>query len=211
MSQLTRYGFVLLLGAGILAAVGSDASARQRLIGRRRCDNCCGSALAPDNGLSPAPVTAGNPAPSPPPPAAVENPSPSDKPLAAAEPKAEPEPLPKDVTKIAKEDLLKKTPNFFFYDYQFEPEPGKRYWLRVSDEYFIERYPSGLETRFDILGRGKVEASDGTVVARVVDGKHDGFQVFISDRTLEARSIYFRLPTVNEGKWVLLGEMKSVE
>jgi hypothetical protein len=208
MTRLYRYGFVLILAAGMLVVTGGDVMARFRLFGRRRSD--CGSvAVAPVDQKSTAPAAATPLAPTPPapPPAVAEIPSPSDKPLVK-----EKAPLPKDVTEITKEDLLKRTPNFFAYDYAFEPEPGKRYWLRVSDEFFIERYPSGKETRLDILGRSKIEDATGTVVGRVAeDGKHDGFQVFISDRTLEARPLYFRLPSVNDGKWVLLGEMKSVE
>lgn len=206
MTRLNRFSFVLLVAAGTLVILSPDVSARCRLLGRRSCDNCCGEIpTAVMRSLPAAPPIVDNPAPQTPK-AVVEGLSPSDKPLAKVEP------LPEDVTKIAKEDLLKKTPNFFAYDYNFEPEPGKRYWLRVSEDYFLERYPSGMETRFDILGRGKIDETAGTVVARVTaDGKHDGFQVFISDRTLEARPIYFRLPIVNEGKWVLLGEMKSVE
>ena len=205
MSRFYRYVFVLLIAAGTLVALSTEVSARLRLLGRRRCNNCCGETLAAANpALPPTPPIVANP---PSPPAAIEAPSPSDKPTPVEKPA-----LPEDVTKITKEDLLKKTPNFFAYDYNFEPEPGKRYWLRVSDDYFLERYPSGKETRFDILGRSKIEDTAGTVVARIAaDGKHDGFQVFISDRTLEARPIFFRLPSVNEGKWVLLGEMKSVE
>ena len=204
MTRLYRYGFVLILAAGMLVVTGGDVSARFRLFGRRRGD-CGAVAVAPVDQKSLAPAAATSP-PTPPP-AVAETPSPSDKPLVK-----EKAPLPKDVTEITKEDLLKRTPNFFAYDYAFEPEPGKRYWLRVSEEYFIERYPSGKETRFDILGRSKIEDAAGTVVARVAeDGKHDGFQVFISDRALEARPLHFRLPSVNDGKWVLLGEMKSVE
>lgn len=208
MAQLFRYGFVIVIAAGILAVLSGDVNARFRLLGRRQAGGCCGSAaVAVEQSIPAAPSAAVSPPLPPPPVAAVEGPSPSDKAPAPEKP-----PLPADVTKITKEDLLKKTPNFFAYDYNFEPEPGKRYWLRVSDDYFLERYPSGTETRFDILGRGKMDETAGTVVARVIaDGKHDGFQVFISDRTLEARPIYFRLPSVNDGKWVLLGEMKSVE
>ena len=206
MSRHYRYLFVLLMAAGILAGLTTDVCARFRLLGRRRCEPCGGAVLTSSDAGLPTPPAGANPAP-PPPVAAVEAPSPSDKPLAEAKPA-----LPEDVTKITKEDLLKLTPNFFAYDYNFEPEPGKRCWLRVSDEYFLERYPSGKETRFDILGRAKIDDAAGTVVSRVADdGKHDGFQVFISDRTAEARPLHFRLPSVNEGKWVLLGEMKSVE
>ena len=202
MGRLYRYAFVLLVAAGTLVSLSTEVSARFRLLGRR--NSCRASSTAANQILLPASPTLENP---PPPVGAIENPSPSDKPLAKPETM-----LPEDVTKITKEDLLQKTPNFFAYDYNFDPEPGKRYWLRISDDYFLERYPSGTETRFDIFGRGKMEEIAGTVVARVAaDGKHDGFQVFISDRTLEDHSLYFRLPSVNEGKWVLLGKMKSVE
>src|SRR5207248_7426078 len=56
---------------------------------------------------------------------------------ANAAPAAAPAVAPAD-----KESLLAKIPSFFSWDYTFEPEPGKRIWMRVDDKTFVERYPS---------------------------------------------------------------------
>ena len=134
-------------------------------------------------------------------PAVEVDPTPAEKP-----------PLPEGVTEVTKEDLLQRIPNFFSYDYMFEPEPGKRYWLRVSTTRFLERYPSGLETQFEIVGRTTAEGLEGTVTARLLEGgKRDAFELFIADRTLEARRLFYRTPEINEGKWVYLGDIKNVD
>ena len=54
-------------------------------------------------------------------------------------------------------------PNFFYFDYSFDPLPGKRLWLRLDDKHFVERYPDGTESRFRILGHAKAREKVGTV------------------------------------------------
>ena len=134
------------------------------------------------------------------------------------ETKPAPRPLPEGVTAVTAEQLVEKIPNFFFYDYNFPPEPGKRVWVRANDHKFLERYPSGKETTFDVLGRATVEQLEGTLVVRVeVDGKgapvagRPEFRLFIPDKTLESRRLYYSHPQVNEGKWVYLGDVKTAE
>src|SRR6202040_3272860 len=63
----------------------------------------------------------------------------------------------KKSAEVTKEDLVSKVPNFFYFDYPFEPLPGKRIWLRIDDKQFIERYPNGTESKFKILSRGSVD------------------------------------------------------
>jgi hypothetical protein len=74
---------------------------------------------------------------------------------------------------------FEKVPDSFYFDYQFEPTPGKRYWLRVDTRKWIERYPDGRLTKFSILGRAKVDDTTGIVVQKT-DEKT--FQVFIPDK-----------------------------
>jgi hypothetical protein len=126
--------------------------------------------------------------------------------------------LPEGMTRVASENLVDKVPNFFYFDYEFPPEAGKRFWIRINDHKFIERYPSGKETTFNVLGRATVEQLEGTLVIRVdQEGKEpdpaaaDAFRVFIADKTLEVRRLYFSSPQTNSGDWLYLGEMKSVE
>jgi hypothetical protein len=104
--------------------------------------------------------------------------------LAQAPPK-----LPEGVTAVTKQHLLTKVPNFFFFDYNAEPQPGKRLWLRVDDQHWIERYPDGTESKFKILGRMLVQAELGTVVVKIAGDPNktstpnDGtFYVFIPDK-----------------------------
>ena len=130
--------------------------------------------------------------------------------------KGEPK-LPKGVTALAKDDLRTRVPNFFYFDYPNEPQPGKRLWLRVDDRHFIERYPDGLESKFKVLGRATVNGVRGTIVVKVAGDvektgtENDGnFQVFIADRGKEAHLLCRRVGQ-GESEWFDLGEMKKVE
>jgi hypothetical protein len=104
-----------------------------------------------------------------------------------------------------KEQLATKVPSFFYFDYEAEPEPGKRLWLRIDDKHWIERYPSGVESKFVTLGRTTVDNIKG-VVAEHAD---KSIQVFIPDKTTGRMEFKFRLPG-DEG-WATLAEMKKVE
>ena len=108
---------------------------------------------------------------------------------------------------VTAKELATKVPNFFFVDYQFEPEPGKRLWLRVNESTWIERYPSGKETKFELLGRATVDQIEGVVVERAED---QGLHAFIPDKGGEPMELKFR-EVGQEGEWSLLGEMKKVE
>jgi hypothetical protein len=134
---------------------------------------------------------------------------------AADKPKGD-EKLPPGVTPITKEHLVSKVPNFFYFDFGGEPQPGKRYWLRVDHKHFVERYPDGLESHFKILGRATAGGVTGTVVAKVSGDaektgvENDGsFQVFIPDRGGESPHLQCRMG--GAGDWNDLGEMKKVE
>ena len=101
----------------------------------------------------------------------------------------EPAKLPEGVSEVTKEHLLTKVPNFFCFDYDAQPQPGKRLWLRVDDKHWIERYPDGVESKFKILGRMMVQAELGTVVVKIAgdpsktNTPNDGsFHVFIPDK-----------------------------
>jgi hypothetical protein len=102
----------------------------------------------------------------------------------------EPEKLPEGVSKITKEHLLTKVPNFFCFEYEFPPVPGKRLWMRVDDKTWIERYPDGSDSKYKILGRMKISGENGTVVAKFAGDlektgtPNDGtFFVFIPDKS----------------------------
>src|SRR4030088_3463912 len=75
--------------------------------------------------------------------------------------------LPEGVTPLTKEQLLEKVPNFYVFEYKHEPLPGKRLWLRVSDQAWIERYPDGTDATFNVVGHATVEGQEGTIVVKV--------------------------------------------
>jgi hypothetical protein len=131
----------------------------------------------------------------------------------------EPEKLPQGVSRITKENLLTRVPNFFCFEYDAEPQPGKRLWLRVDDKHWVERYPDGLESKFKIVGRMKVKGENGTVVAKIAgdpvktNTPNDGtFYVFIPDKGNVEMVIRVSRARVNQlaGGWTS-SEMEKIE
>lgn len=113
--------------------------------------------------------------------------------------------LADDVDPMFKDQLRLKIPNFFSWDYSFEPEPGKRIWLRIDDKTFIERYPSGKENKFAIVGRITVDDIHGTL-AQIAEGT---LQVFIPDK--ESKPMYLKMRGDEKGEWGHMGEIKKFE
>jgi hypothetical protein len=116
---------------------------------------------------------------------------------------------------VTKKDLASKVPNFFCFGSE-DDAGSKRLWLRVDGKHFVERYPSGAESKFKILGRTKVDGVQGTVLAKVggdeqeAQTPNDGsFQAFIPD--LGSAKMEFRFRTSSDGDWMPLTEMKKVE
>jgi hypothetical protein len=134
-------------------------------------------------------------------------------------PAQEPDKLPEGVSRITKEHLLTKVPNFFCFEYDLEPQPGKRLWLRIDDKHWVERYPDGLESKFKIIGRMKVKNESGTVVAKIAgdpartNTPNDGsFYVFIPDKSNVEMVIRVSRGGVNQlaGGWTS-SEMEKIE
>ena len=128
-------------------------------------------------------------------------------PFAHAQDEVEARGGPRGFTEVTEEHLLSKVPNFFVFDYPYEPQPGKRLWLRVDDEHWIERYPDGSESRFEVLGRTTVRGQDGTVVvktegdpAKTLTDNEGGFQVFIPDKGTDM-AILFRFVGAGDSEW----------
>ena len=103
------------------------------------------------------------------------------------------------VTPVTKEQFATKVPNFFCYDYPFESLPGRRLWMRVDDQHFVERYPDGTDSRFKIVGHVKARGMEGTIVAKIAGDQattgtpnDESFQVFIPDKDGEELAILFR-------------------
>ena len=94
-----------------------------------------------------------------------------------------------ETTPLTKEQLNTKVPHFYCFNYEAEPQPGKRYWLRVSDTKWIERYPDGMESKFKVVGHAVVRDMPGTIVVKVSGDEAatgtdnaGGLQAFIPDK-----------------------------
>ena len=119
------------------------------------------------------------------------------------------------LAEVTKKELISKVPNFFYFGSDDDPD-SKRIWLRIDSKHFIERYPNGMESKFKILGRTKIEGVHGTVLAKIGGDEqqagtpNDGsFQVFLPDRG--SSSMQFRFRQNQDADWNELAEMKKVE
>jgi hypothetical protein len=128
--------------------------------------------------------------------------------------------LPEGVTEITKEHLLTKVPNFFCFEYEGGPLPGKRLWLRVDDKHWVERYPDGSDSRYKIIGRMKIVEESGTVAAKIegdlkkTNTPNDGtFYVFIPDKGNVEMVLRASQPTAKQlaGRAWKSSEMEKIE
>ncbi|HUT14012.1 MAG TPA: hypothetical protein VMY42_26225 [Thermoguttaceae bacterium] len=121
-----------------------------------------------------------------------------------------------EFAKVTDEDIA-KMPSFYYFDYPYDPLPGKRLWLRIDKQFWVERYPNGLESRFRIIGRSAVNGIDGTVVVKISGNpektgtdNQGGLQAFIPDRDSKEPEHRYRNLARGDKEWVSLGEMKCV-
>jgi hypothetical protein len=112
-----------------------------------------------------------------------------------------------EIKEVTKDHILKNVPNRFYFDYEFKPKPGKRYWRRIDDKTWIERYPDGEETTFAIIGQATVNDATGIIIQQT-DEKT--FQVFIPDKGSELMWLRIRHTGVTED-WSYLAKMEKVE
>ena len=125
---------------------------------------------------------------------------------------------PEKILPLTKEQLLDKVPQFYCFDYHAEPQPGKRYWMRVDNHTWIERYPDGLQSRFKVLGHITAKGMEGTLVVKVAgseektgaDNQGD-LQAFIPDKDSETMHHLFRSLAGDDTSWHDLGQMQDVE
>jgi hypothetical protein len=96
--------------------------------------------------------------------------------------------------------------NHFWFDYKYQPDPGRRVWMRTGDEIWAELYPNGTISRYRRHGRARVNGEDGTVV-RKFEGDirqtlvpNDGsFEAFFPDKTGTNRILFIHF--CRSGKW----------
>ncbi len=122
------------------------------------------------------------------------------------------------LTPLTREQLNTKVPHFYCFVYDAEPQPGKRYWLRLSDTTWIERYPDGQESMFKVLGHGIVKDFPGTLVVKTMGDEAKtgadnggGMQAFIPDKGSAQMHHWYRNTGRGDADWNDLGRMLSVE
>ncbi|MHA3775065.1 hypothetical protein ACXR0O_26385 [Verrucomicrobiota bacterium sgz303538] len=126
--------------------------------------------------------------------------------------------LPEKVTPISNEHLASKVPHFYYFEYEGEPQPGKRYWVRVNGDTWVERYPDGFQSTFKVLGHTKVEGTEGTIVVKVSGDleksettNDGGLQVFIPDKGSEQMHHWYRNSSRGDTEWNDIGPMEAVQ
>lgn len=110
------------------------------------------------------------------------------------------------------------SPTSFYFDYPYQPNPGKRHWEKVNANTWIEKYPNGTESTFKFVGTMKVKGTQGTLLVKVAGEEketwtpNDGrFQVFIPDKGSSKMHTYFRHKRGEEwDQWRDLAEMKDL-
>ena len=98
------------------------------------------------------------------------------------------------IDKLGKQSTLPK----FFWDYKFEPQPGRRHWYQLDAQRWIEQYPGGHTTTFVVVDKITKNNAKGVLV-RKADGDYKktlvpdfGIEMFIPDRESGERGLYFR-------------------
>ena len=126
--------------------------------------------------------------------------------------------IPERILPLTREQLLTKVPQFYSFDYRGEPQPGKRYWLRMNDSTWIERYPDGVQSTFKVLGHTTVKNTQGTMVVKVSGNaertgadNEGGLQAFIPDKGSPQMHHWYRNLGRGDTEWFDLGQMRNVE
>lgn len=99
-------------------------------------------------------------------------------------------------------DASTKVSSFYFI-YQFDP-PGRRDWSQFRDDVWLERYPNGSTTVFQVSGHVSVDGCPGTLAYNI---QEKSFEVFIPDKGCRLMWLRFRN---NSGQWNWLAQMQDV-
>ena len=95
----------------------------------------------------------------------------------------------------------------FWFEYNAEPNPGQRVWMRVDNSTWVELYPNGTQSRYQTKERAVVgQGLRGTVVRKVAGDPREtwtlndaSFEVFIPDKENPRLILAFR--HFQNGQW----------
>lgn len=127
------------------------------------------------------------------------------------------QPLPEPITPISAAHLATKVPRSYFFDYPYEPQPGKRLWRRIDADTWHEIYPDGHTSVFKVLGHARVANTEGTIVVKcsgdpgVTATPNDGgLQAFIPDLDSATLHHWYRNTARGDTTWNDLAPMQDV-
>lgn len=125
--------------------------------------------------------------------------------------------LPEAVTPISAAHLAKKVPSSYFFDYPYEPQPGKRIWRRINANTWHEIYPDGHTSVFKTLGHARVANTEGTIVVKssgdpgaTATTNDGGLQAFIPDLGSASPHHWYRNTARGDTAWNDLAPMQDV-
>lgn len=106
------------------------------------------------------------------------------------------------------------SPLKFSWEYKGEPEPGKRIWYQFDAVTWIERYQSGFESVFTVVGRTDIDGDRGFIVRKVAGDSNktlvtdSTFEVFIPDPS--SKQMWLRFRHFADGKWQVWNYMGEI-
>ena len=106
----------------------------------------------------------------------------------------------------------------FWFDYNYQPHPGKRVWMLVNPKIWVEFYPNGLQSRYKVLDRTAVDGKSGTIVSKFSGDTDEtqtlnegSFEAFIPDKG-DKLPLYFRHRMNGQwSDWQLLTDINIIE
>jgi len=82
---------------------------------------------------------------------------------------------------------------------------ARRDWKRVTPDRWVETYPGGIPSYFDVIGRSTLGDCPGTIVRNEADKKH---RVFIPDKGCPGMPFYISDDNEN---WGIASSMTEVQ
>jgi serine/threonine protein kinase len=89
----------------------------------------------------------------------------------------------------------------FYYEYEYFPEPGKRWFLRNADGFWVERQSNGNENVFKTVGQISTGETNGLLIRNI----RTNLELVVPDKEGANRKLFFRVPPVQ--RWTHLGDV----